>query len=84
MNVPPFKTSPGRGARSYTPPDLCSEEGAKRAAREIVHIWRCHGYQTVKAWVEPLLPEDYRHNSGKNGGKAWAIKTNLVGGLPPK
>lgn len=76
MNIPPWNPS----IRVSKPPERLSKEGAERTAREIVHVWRCHGYQNVQAIVEPVT-----YHSGRGPAETlYCVRTNLVGGLPPR
>lgn len=61
--------------------DWLSESGAHRQAEIIRGYWRVRGYH-VNVWVE--LAEDARKDVIKNGHGVYAVRSNLVNGLPPK
>jgi hypothetical protein len=59
------------------------EDGARELAAEIAKYWRDRGEMTVATWTvqfQALL------NSGKRDhlDRRFAVRSNLVGGLPPK
>ena len=58
--------------------NLLSRDGAMSTAREIVEIWRAHGHDNVTAQISPIL-----NLQGFATGN-WAVKTNLINGLPPR
>src|SRR5690242_8774639 len=66
--------------------DLSSEHGALTLARELDAWWHQRGYPQVKHTVERALAR--RPNSAKPDAEAtmslWVVRSNLVGGLPPK
>jgi hypothetical protein len=59
------------------PRELSSQIGAHALAKEIEAWWHTRGYPQVKAWVS-----DAPHVSSK--GNIYAVKTNLVRGMPPR
>lgn len=80
MNVPLWNPGP---CSQWPPRDWCSKKGAEELASKIVWAWLERGYTNVEAWVQPIdeiptrkLPPAER--------RMWAVRTNLVGGLPPK
>ena len=78
MNVPPFYPGP-----DHSPRNLNSRQRAERLAGIIMQRWRECGHE-VRAWPEPMLPEEYRVSSGAEGGKLWRVETDLLNGLPRK
>lgn len=83
MNLPPFV--PLRRNQDGQPifRDRCTREGAEDTARAIKHVWRCHGYQNVTAEIYVAVSQS--GDTTKMVGKTiWGVKTNLVGGLPPR
>ena len=52
-------------------------DGARELADRIATYWKARGYDGVKAWVELAKPED-------GDGHLFSVRTNLVGGLPPR
>ena len=63
-------------------PDHMTEDGARKLASRIEEYWRKKGYtedgDSVRTWLE-LIPQ--RRSSYH--GPAWAVRSNMVGGLPP-
>lgn len=61
--------------------DWLSEKGASVLADRIHSYWLRRGHD-VKVWVE--LAEEARRDVIKNGHGTYAVRSNLVNGLPPK
>jgi hypothetical protein len=69
--------------------DLCCKTGAERQARELDAYWRAQGYPQVQHWIERVVftapygnPKKLRNGESTHG--IWAVRSNLVNGLPPK
>jgi hypothetical protein len=74
MRLPPFHRGPVQNGADYS-----SEAGAEQLARMIEQAWHARGYPEVKAWSE-------RVNLGprvKHGAAFYAVRSNLISGLPP-
>jgi len=70
--IPPWKPA-AKNVR-----DRLSKDGAIETAREIVEIWRAHGHYNVTAEAVMVPSPQPRRPF------LWTVKTNLVGGLPPR
>lgn len=63
--------------------DVCSEEGAARLAARLEAYWHEHGHPEVRFWSERIAFSRRRaHNSACDD--VWAVRSNLVRGLPPR
>jgi hypothetical protein len=58
-------------------PNLLSEAGAWALAARLRDHWHEQGYE-IEAWVEAVRTES------KENRHIWVVRTNLVGGLPPR
>lgn len=76
MNIPPWNPAIRRKLSSI---DRTSKEGTENTARDIVHIWRAHGYDTVTAEVYPIAPSREARCE-----RLYGVKLNLIGALPPR
>ena len=70
------KKSPGPGKCR----DLCGKRGAEAHAEEIRQHWVGLGYLGIETWAE----EEVVHYRNKVPGRIWVVRTNMVGGLPPR
>jgi len=73
-SIPPFNPVAPTEIRNRL-----SKDGAMATAREIVEIWREHGHYNVTADVEPIIDPRTCRPRGY-----YAVKTNLIDGLPPR
>lgn len=58
--------------------DLTSRTGAEMLAAEIEAWWAKRDYRQVRAWV------DEHSINGDHGHAVYSVRTNLIGGMPPK
>lgn len=72
MKVPPFFAGPAPTNRSQL-----TEPGAHLLAVRIMEVWHKAGHGDVWAKAEPVA-------GAHTGHQVWCVKTNLVGGLPPR
>jgi hypothetical protein len=63
--------------------DLISREGAEILAYELNAYWRQRGYTEAQHWIEPLRAGNW-HGTGTKQTPIWCVRSNLIGGLPPK
>jgi hypothetical protein len=75
--IPPFTIGK---AEEYHHMDFLTETGAWKLARVVEDAWRKAGHDNVFAYVEPISASRVRKGDRLN----YAIKTNLVNGLPPR
>jgi hypothetical protein len=63
--------------------DTLTEAGARELAAEIANYWHSRGEPTVATWTAQFYA---LLNSGKRDhlDRRFAVRSNLVGGLPPK
>jgi hypothetical protein len=65
--------------------DLSSEEGARLLAYELDQWWHARGFTQVQHWIEHRFYQPKRSGAeGKDRAGIWAVKSNLVNGLPPR
>jgi hypothetical protein len=66
-------------------PDHTSTDGALRLAERIAAYWRAQGDAgRVRVWVEPIWGVGRRQSARYRVGNDSAVRSNLVGGLPPR
>jgi hypothetical protein len=58
---------------------MSNESEARALADQLVAYWHEQGFTTVKVWIE-LVPA----NDNRSGGPIYGVRSNLVGGLPPR
>jgi hypothetical protein len=56
-----------------------NKQSAERLAEQVATYWQIHGYTGIKTWVvaERTVAND-------NIGTVYGVRSNLVGGLPPR
>lgn len=65
-------------AQEHIPHDNLTEDGAADLARRLTAYWHAEGYPHVRFWIAAAnLPTAI-------SPKIWVVRTNLVGGLPPR
>jgi hypothetical protein len=55
-----------------------NQQGAERLAEELATYWQIRGFPNVKTWVVA------EHANDNNIGTVYGVRSNLVGGLPPR
>jgi hypothetical protein len=82
-DIVPSRASHGKGL------DLVTREGAEHMVRELDEWWHSRGFPQVKHWADYATAR--RVHTRKKDGKTveedhrfWAVRSNLVNGLPPK
>jgi hypothetical protein len=75
MKVPPFRTL---RVTEYESRDWSTKDGASELALRIMAAWRAAGHERVVAWPERITRVDPRVEKAH-----FAVRTNLVNGLPP-
>ena len=64
------------------PPDTTTREGAEALAARLTRYWHAKGYTQVRHWAEH---QRVRTAEAPLFGHAiWVVRSNLVGGLPPR
>jgi hypothetical protein len=78
MPSPEFLTivKTNRGPKSYSTSDHINAGGAMLLAAQIKHFWERRGNK-VDVWVEPFTIQ-----ADKLRGSTFAIRSDLIGGLP--
>jgi hypothetical protein len=74
-NAPPPIISDGH-QKTIEQTDWSTAEGAQKLAQKIEHYWHQAGHHNVRAWVERV--------PSRKGQSYHAVRTNPIGGLPPK
>jgi hypothetical protein len=59
--------------------DHCTRPRALRHTEALDRWWHARGHTSVRQWVEPYLVRNTNR-----GDTIWMVRSNLVGGLPPK
>ncbi len=62
--------------------DWLTRPNAEDLASRIEQYWKLRGYYGIRTWVEPF--EWKGMGKRRHGEKLWAVRSNMIGGLPPK
>ena len=60
------------------PRDVCTRDGAEALARDLTAWWHARGFPQVQHWVAAVPAQGAARKE-----PVWAVRSNLINGLPP-